>query len=347
MIRRARLAAVLLVSLASAIGPRPALGAPASRVALIRFAGDELTRQAETLLGAELRAAGFEVVTVDRPAGADPRAAIEAVSARLQPIATMAIIPGVAPAAAEVWLSDRVTGKFVIRRLEADTTPATGASSDLALMAVELLRGSLLEITVASSATSTKPPADVARWVAQSEATRRPFALEGLGLAVGGAMMRTVAGFGPMYAPAVRVSYGSPRGLTGRIGFIGPGSTISVRQDEGAARIRQELLIADALLAFRPGALVQPFALAGAGISRVRADGTGASSLFPALSGARWGAVGDLAGGAILRLGRRAAFVADAHLLVSPPVRVTIAAAEAARIGGTSLLVSATLAATF
>lgn len=346
---RAPLAPVLLLAVAAALGPAlsDAHAAAPPRVALIRFAGVELTRHAETLLGAELRAAGFEVVAVDRPPGSDPRHAIEEVSATLQPIATMAIIPGAPPAAAEVWLSDRVTGKLVIRRLEADATQPGDASSDLALMAVELLRGSLLDIKVASEATSPGPLAGVARWLAQFGAAHRPFALQGLGIGVGGAVLQTVAGFGPTYAPALRVSYGSPRGLTGRLGFIGPGSTVSVREQGGTARIRQQLVIADALLAFRPDALVQPFALVGAGLSRVRADGTGASLRFPALSGTRWGALADLAGGAIIRLGSRAALVLDGHLVISKRVRVTIAKAEAARVGGASILLSGTVTATF
>src|SRR6185436_9899446 len=100
----------LLVLLLLAASP----AAAASRVVLLRSGSAEaLPRQAETLLAAELRASGFEVLARERTAGLELRADIEAAAAALRPIAVLAIASSDG-AAAEIWLSDRVTGKLVI-----------------------------------------------------------------------------------------------------------------------------------------------------------------------------------------------------------------------------------------
>src|SRR6185369_4960709 len=90
-----------------------------SRVVIVRPPGDAgVSRQALTLLVAELQAAGFEGVETDRNPALEVRADIEAISARLQPVATFAIGAVQAGTAVELWLEDRVTGKLVIRRVE-------------------------------------------------------------------------------------------------------------------------------------------------------------------------------------------------------------------------------------
>ena len=55
---------------------------------------------------------------------------------------------------ADVWISDHVTGKTVVRRLEVGAGP--NATAVLAIRALELLRASLLEI--AAKAPPSEPP---------------------------------------------------------------------------------------------------------------------------------------------------------------------------------------------
>jgi hypothetical protein len=329
-----------LLVLAVSLAALPRAGAAASRVVLLRSgSGDALARQAETLLGAELRASGFEVVTRERASDQDLRADIEAAAGALRPIAVLAIAAA-GEAAAEIWLSDRVTGKLVIRRIDAGGDGDAAAS--LALRAVELLRGSLLEITVEAplrpEARPTLPP-DVARFVASTAPGHRAWFVEGLGLSLGAAVFGTPTSLGPTYAPALRLSYGARRRLCVRLSVMGPGSVgqASVHDGEalvGTARVHQDLLLLEAMLAFRREARIQPFLSAGAGLHRVRVAGTGGSPLFPGNQGTSLGAALDAGAGLALRLGNRAALVLEAHAVgILPATDVAVADQRAVRVG--------------
>ena len=120
------LAACLIVAGLGAVSTHAAWAA--SRVILLRaHAPQPLDRQAETLLAAELRASGFEVVSVDRRPGGDLRTEIEATTASpsLQPIASVAMVP-VAGAAAAV-----LTVVVVGAALTADTEELHGSIATL------------------------------------------------------------------------------------------------------------------------------------------------------------------------------------------------------------------------
>ncbi|MFT3766777.1 MAG: hypothetical protein QM820_14870 [Minicystis sp.] len=147
-----------------------------SRVAIVRppkrgaAGGARRAREiddATARLGNELAAAGFEVVLVDAGPEGDARAQVEEGGAAARPFATVAIVDTARGATADVWVADHVTGKTVVRQMHVATGAAFAAdvSKILAIRAVELLRASLLEVSVASPGSVTLPP-DVARWIA-------------------------------------------------------------------------------------------------------------------------------------------------------------------------------------
>ena len=329
---------LFLVAIALLAGP-PRAGAAASRVVLLRSgSADALPRQAETLLAAELRASGFEVATRERAPGLELRADIEAAAAALRPIAVLAIAAADG-AAAEIWLSDRVTGKLVIRRIDAGGDGDTAAS--LALRAVELLRGSLLEITFDRSPTAGNPaaPADVARFVATTAPGHRAWFGEGLGVSLGGAVFATPSALGATYAPALRVSWGGRGRLGLRLSLLGPGSAgeASVRDGTalvGTARVHRELALVEALVAFRRDAQVQPFVSLGAGVHHLRVTGVAGSPAFSERRGSSLAPALDGGAGLALRLGNRAALLLEVHLLgTQHPAEITVADQLAARVG--------------
>jgi hypothetical protein len=338
-----------LIAALGAAAPAPAAApaagaAPAARVVLLRApADDALTRQATTLLIAELNAAGFDVVQAERSASSDLRAEIEATSARLQPVATVAIraLPGAeaqAPAM-ELWLEDRLTGKLVIRRIDVASGPEGAAAADLALKAVELLHGSLLEVTVQPPAERPPTPPAVTRWLKESAPDRPSYFARGLGLAAGAAALVAGGGVGATYAPAVRLGWGGASGFVGRVTALGLGSTSDLTTDEGSARVHQTLVLVEGLRVFRRRARWQPLAGAGVGAYHVRSEGTGASSLFPAGAGSATAVAIAGQAGIALRVTGRVALTADASLLwLTPATHIVIGTREAARAGGLSLL---------
>lgn len=344
---RAKLAAVALVFVVVSVSVAAPPVQAASRVALLTTPSDDgLVRQATTLLVAELQAAGFEVVEAPRDPARDVRLDIEAAAVRLQPVATYAILPRSDGAALELWLEDRVTGKLVIRRVELGAE-AKESAADLALKAVELLRGSLLEVTSRQRAEPAPVPADVARFVSTAVSEPPRHFLRGLGLSAGaGALVMT--GLDPAYAPVLRLSWGSRAGRAVRVTLHGFGTSVAVTAPEGSADVRQGLALAEGLLVFRQGARFQPVVGVGGGLLRTRGEGTAATPVFPEGVGTTHAALVTAQAGIAARLGERSALILDATILGAfPSTRILIATREAARSGGLGILAALSLSTVF
>jgi hypothetical protein len=97
---------------------------------------------------AELEALGFHGVILAPDAATASRVSLENAARSAGAIAAIRAVPS--ERGVEVWIADRVTGKTVLRELASDGRQDRDAS--LALRVVELLRASLLEITL------PKPP---------------------------------------------------------------------------------------------------------------------------------------------------------------------------------------------
>ena len=353
-------AAAALGLIALVAGASSALAAaPAQRVLLLRAPEDDPpARQVATLLAAELKAAGFEIIEVDRDPHAEGAGAVDAAWARLQPVAAL-LVTGArrdgeraaadAPApsvSVDLWVEDPSTRQRTVRRIAA----AGGARSaaDLALKAVEILRGSLLEVTVARSAAPVAPAASLERPAAgSSPPPAPPFFAQGFGVSAGAVAWRGT-GVGASVAPMLRLGWGGARGYLVRLSASGLGSVPEVRAAEGVARVRQTLIEVEGLRAFRAGARWQPLLGAGLGVHRVAADGTGVSSLFPSGAGSKSAAVISGHLGIALRLDARWALTADAGILwLAPATKILIADHEAARVGGASAQATVSLFARF
>jgi hypothetical protein len=219
-----RFPATLAVLLALGFAPPSAHAEAPARVVLVRpapsqpWAEEMLTRAA-----GELRAAGFEPVLADAAPGEDPRAAFR----RLDRDAVAVI--ALASDDAEIWVEDRLTGKISIRAAKLASDPRRPAS-DVAIEAVELLRASLIELTVRSRAPVTTKAAPPRAAVAFAEAAlpaRRTQAAEGgragLHFAAGPALF---AGFDPgsvHFAPMFSAGFVTSIGLGAHLRFVGPG----------------------------------------------------------------------------------------------------------------------------
>lgn len=352
--RRRGAGALLAILLGlGALLTRGAGAAPAAqRIAVLRAADDDgAAHQAATLLMAELKAAGFEAIEVDRDPRAPVGADLAAAWSRLQPVAVLVIVPGrgaaAAVAAVDLWVEDGLTGQRSARTIEVAAGAGgggAGGATDLALKAVEILRGSLLEVTVArAAAPPVAPPVDLARSAASAPSSPPRFFGEGFGLSAGaGALGAT--GVGASVAPMLRLGWGSAHGYLVRLAASGLGSAPEVRAVEGVARVRQALIEVEGLRAFRAGSRWQPLLGVGAGAYRVGADGTGVSALFPSRAGSSTAAALSAQLGFALRLGARFALVTDAGLLwLSPATKIKIADREAARVGGVSALATLSL----
>src|SRR5256885_6393714 len=102
--------ALLVPSSALAERARVALAMPADP--------DEVQAEVATRIRAELETALFEVVVVPLDAGTDPRQGVESAAIEPRPIATVAIVRLQNRPAVDVWVSDRVTGKTLVKRVD-------------------------------------------------------------------------------------------------------------------------------------------------------------------------------------------------------------------------------------
>jgi hypothetical protein len=212
-----------------------------SKVAIVRSSSsDRILREASTRLRAELLDAGFEVVEVDRAPG-DPRSEVEDAAPDASSFATVAMSRAANGAFADVWISDRVTGKTVVRRLEVGA--GTRATSILAIRALELLRASLLEVAAKPppDAQPISAPGDVVKWIAPAlpPPAARPL-LEGNALGVGALALHGLTGIGLAVGPTVHYSRGMGPWFV-RVAVAGPLAGPELSAAAGTASIRQEL----------------------------------------------------------------------------------------------------------
>jgi hypothetical protein len=317
----------------------------ASRVALVRTASnDPLLREATTRLRAELADSGFDVVEVDR-APADPRRQVEDAGGGGS-FATVAMTRAGEGALADVWISDHVTGKTVVRRLRVGRAP--NAAAVLAIRALELLRASLLEVTVpgktkgepedASEAGPTsRAPSDVLEWMRPARVREPPFS--GTSLAIGATGLTSFDGVGLAIGPTLRLSQGLFRGWFTRLDLAGPLVGADVGRAEGSASVRQEFAAAE--FGFRTrGQPIGAFAWAGIGAFDLHTTGS-ASNGYRSRSQGVVSFLSTAGVGGYAELVSRVAFSAEISAISLVPQPVVIIAGNAAgKVGAPSFALS-------
>ncbi|HVT06891.1 MAG TPA: hypothetical protein VHO67_05520 [Polyangia bacterium] len=354
-----RLAAVAAALLATSGTASAAVPAPLPRVVLVRpAAAPASVSEALVRLRGELIGAGFDADVLDLPLGADVRASLEkfappaasASSANAGPAsgksatALVAVVASADPGSAELWVIDRVTGKTVVRRVNAAASDPARVAEILAVRAVELLRASFLElaITPASEAAAPGPPAPpaVERWAtAPLDARDWTWAIE-----AGGATALAVSGPWNAFLPVARVERALGRRACIRVGFAGLGTASRVSTPNGSADLSQTVFVAETLLRFRRGHRLEPLISAGAGALRLDVDAHPGEP-YQAAGGARWGAAGDMGVGVRIPLdGRRFELGAEAHAVFAQPFPTAqYFGHEIARVGRPTLLATMTL----
>jgi hypothetical protein len=291
-----------------------------STVAIVRVgSSDRLLREASIRLHAELEDSGFQVVDVDRVPG-DSRAEVEEGAADGASFATIAMNRVGAGAAADVWISDHVTGKTVVRRLRVGE--AGNPAAVLAIRALELLRASLLEVAAREHRSGPKlaAPPDVMKWVEPAlpeRASPPPPLFRGGTLGVGAVGAHGLRGIGAAVGPTVRASYGIGSEWLVRLNLAGPLLGPEVSAPAGSATVRQEYASLELGWASAPRPL-GVLAWIGAGAFDLQASGS-AVPPYHSTSGGVLSFLSTTGVGGTLRLGSRLAFIADLAALVAFP----------------------------
>jgi hypothetical protein len=327
-----------LVSMALVLLAIPSRAEP-SRVALVSPAQhDALVADVTSRMNAELTASGFDVVIVPPPDDGDVRAAVELARTGPGVVATFAVVSMGRQAAVDVWLSDRITGKTIVKRLDPGPVAAR-APAVLAIRAVELLRASLLETLVPPSdpaATAPAPvPMDVSHFVeakSQPSRPRRPWpGVTSFGAGVGA--LDGFGGLGPAMYPVVRLAYAVRADTFVRATIGGPSLGLAIRSATGSATARQEFGLLELAYAWPIAPSVQIVASGGAGVYHLQVQGS-ALPPFGGDSPQLWSPLFDVGVGGAFRIGEHSGILLDLHALVTQrQARVVFADGESKTSG--------------
>lgn len=279
MSRRVALVAWVVVSLTTVSA------AALPRVAIVLEGGQKGQRsEIEIRLRSELGAAGFSVVAVESNRD-DPRA-LERAAKDTGSIAAIAVVQPMGNGVdAAVWITDRVTGKTLFRRVHVD--PRTrDATAVFAIRAVELLRASLLELNDQHRPRGEVPPTPaLEKWVKPpvSHAVARRGEVR-----AGAAVLAGPGGLPPGVAPALAFSWRATASWSGAVEFRGP-AIGTLRRQVGSATLDQELLSAEARFEPWPARRLAPFVAAGLGVYHLGAHGS-ANPPYQGANGHAWSA---------------------------------------------------------
>lgn len=280
------LVAVLVVALAS-LWTSPAW---AQRVVIVRpLDPDARMLEAFNRLRGELMIHGFDVTLTALDNQASP-AELAKIAEKHTAVASVSFERALGSASADIWISDRVTGKTTIR------TISTGNDEDspslLAIRAVELLRASLREFPQTAAppkdivgATPERAPQTVLRWAqepSQADTHRSRWWLHAGAAFFLPIPLRAAAG-----GPAFGLGYWPHDRWSLKLGAASPLTGIEVRAEEASATLHFLALGADASYRFRLGETFELDGGATAGSLYVTASG-GSDGRWLGVTARRW-----------------------------------------------------------
>ena len=274
----------------------------AQRIVLVRpSSSDPALLSAFAHLQGELKVHDFEVVLVDTTGETSP-SDLERAAAQQGAVAAISLLRSHDAASADIWVSDRATGK--ISRRSITTPPRPEGPNLLAVRAVDLLRASLRELEpeatlppdIVGAAPATAPE-HVRDW-ASADATRRSLSLSG-----GALVQAPVTGFGLAVGPLLAVGYAPTAAVTLRLELQGPLWGSRYVTDNASATLLQQQLLAEARLRLWHLGDFSCSASAAGGASHLTARGEATAPYAPS-EASSWTALGGLGLGAEWRLAR-------------------------------------------
>jgi len=268
----------------------------------------------------ELLAGGFEVTVADTPSNElvpDARTLKQLATRTQPPSATLAIFGDLAEGTAELWVVDRITGRSVIRRVQVETSSDRPISEVLAIRGQELLRATLVEVSVEETRhpLEAEPPMVVAK---QPASEVKPILPWQFGLEAGGSVFGGAGGFGTAEAPVLRLRFAIDETFWLRLGALGFGTQPRLVADYASATISQTLILLEGSARFRTRARVQPLLSLGMGSERVAVDAS-THSPYRGHQNARWYFAADVGAGLALRLAAHWEAQLEGHMWIAAP----------------------------
>jgi hypothetical protein len=302
-------------------------------------------------LEGELRAAGFDVTIVARAPDEAAPVAIERASESHAPAAIIGVFGG-SLAGMELWVADRITGRSVVRHLNASGESGTRVSEILAIRAAEQLRASLIDLDLAPKpahgAADAEPgakPAEVGPGTAHGPTlgVERPAERSRFRAELGIGSLFSFEGAGPTVTPVGRLSWSALPFWDLRMTGAGLGSRSSIASPSGQATFSQDLLLVESVFSpSKPGELGLRASL-GVGTLHVGVEGRGSASV-QGLDTSTWVAAVDAGVGLCYRRATGMGFAVEGHAVFADPYPVVRILDEAqATMGRPTLFATAAL----
>jgi hypothetical protein len=302
--------------------------AEAQRIVVLRpRTADPALLQAFGRLKGELMSHDFEVVVLDADdAEPSPRRLARAAE-QANAVASVSLVRSEGLATADVWISDRVTGKTTMRTIA--TAENRESSSVLAVRAVDLLRTSLREFPTGErpppdvvGASPERAPQHVHEWAAGPTSQR-------WSVDAGVVLQTTLSSLGSVYGPSIALGYNPSERVGVAFAFQGPLSGAGSSTAGASLSLRNEQLFGE----FRYRPLVHTSwsieTNAAVGAHRVEVEGT-ATPPYTGRSDSAWTALVAAGFGFELRLARNVALFAVGRVVFLAPRPVV-------RMAGTEL----------
>jgi hypothetical protein len=294
-----------------------------------------------------------------RPARAD-RAREDVEQAPEAGVASVRLVRDPSTHATELWVSDRLTGKTLVRRVSADPERSPRI---VALRGVELLRASLLELASPphddappeTPAMTRPPPPEITRLVAPAPvaaeapapSSRSGAWIDRAAVDAGVAMLASADHLGPAAAPSLGAWLALPASFALRLRLVGPAFQSGLSNAAGTAVVSQELASVDLAWIAPVRGLLAPFVALGGGPYHLHVHGT-ATAPYKSASDDVWAALAAAGVGVALRLAPAVSIALEGRALaLAPRPAVTLGGERVATAGGPSLLASASLVASF
>jgi hypothetical protein len=331
--RAARLGVAATIATCALVAPARANAEPGATLVAIVTA--EPNASLTGRVRAELEGLGLDVIVLKPPdEGSPSRAPLEQAARSVGAVAAVRLVAS-SEGKIEVWVADRVTGKAVVRELDA---PANGASdAAVAIGSVELLRASLMELHSGEPPHGDAPADEKVQALALAPAPTVPR----LGLGAGAGAELGVRGLGP----AADADIGLWTRVTSHVGArLVAHTSLSaahVVTPSGAVDVRSQLF--GAMLTWAPVDMARRWVpSASVGIAATHVSTTGAAvPPFVSATEARWSAA------PLASIGLAWSFAPGLRLwaeglgaLTLPPVHVTTPTTDVGWWGAPALMVS-------
>jgi hypothetical protein len=305
-------------------------------------------RRSLARIGDELSADRIEVVMADSGTTDDPGHVIESMRRATGDDTILVLFGDPATGRAELCVVQRAAQRTAVRRAIVVADDPEQMPELLALRALELLRATALELSIASDPSAKDSYEPVQRRL-ETPVPRSPSprvkaaeaALVSLDLGLG--VWKSAGGPAPAVVPVGRVGLRLSDWASARVSLAGLGSRPSIQTRYGSATLSQDMALVECVAVTRFNDRVRPTLSLGAGVLHVAVAGSGIAP-YQGLAPTKWSAVFDAGASVAFAVSPSQAVVPELHVLIaSPHPVVRFADTRAATIGYPSLMFTLSL----